>query len=53
MAEAISDTDKPDLVEIDPIVGVSGANITLEVAVNYQPIGAVERIDITLAVRTQ
>jgi len=53
MAEAISDTDAPDLVEIDPIVAVSGANVTIAPTVNYTPIGAVERVDITLAVRTQ
>ena len=49
---AISDTDKPDLVYINPIVAVSGALVTLAPTVNYKIIEAVGRISTTLSVRT-
>jgi hypothetical protein len=49
---AISDTDLPDLVVINPIVTLAGAIVTLAVTVNYTIIGAVGRIDTTLSVRT-
>jgi hypothetical protein len=49
---AISDTDKPDLVSINPIVTVAGAIVYLAVTVNYKIIEAVGRVTITLSVRT-
>ncbi len=49
---AISDTDKPDLVAINPIVTVSGALVYLEVTANYKIIEAVGRITSVLSVRT-
>ena len=49
---AISDTDKPDLVSINPIVTVTGAIVYLAVTVNYKIIEAVGRVTTTLSVRT-
>lgn len=49
---AISDTELPDLVAINPIVTAVGAIIYLSVTVNYTIIGAVGRIDAVLSVRT-
>jgi hypothetical protein len=49
---AITDTDKPDLVEINPIVTIAGAIVSLSPTVNYTIISAVGRISSTLSVRT-
>jgi hypothetical protein len=49
---AISDTDKPDLVSINPIVAVNGAIVTLAVTTNYKIINAVGRITNIISVRT-
>lgn len=48
---AISDTDLPDLVSINPTVTLVGANVYLAVTVNYTIIGANERVDTVLSVR--
>lgn len=49
---AISDTGRPDLVAINPIVAITGAIVSLSVTVNYKIIDAVGEINTTLSVRT-
>ena len=49
---AIIDTDKPDLVVIDPIVDILGAIFGLRLTVNFTIIAGLGRISSTLAVRT-
>jgi hypothetical protein len=49
---AIIDTDKPDLVVIDPVVDIIGAIFGIRPTINFTIIAGLGRISTTLAVRT-